>query len=124
MYGSDSNFIITETPVVRALPLPRDLENDYRDFGKEDKAKILMLLVNEHRSIVRADQETLTKMFGLFQQLLEDDGLERVKSHHEWPAAEADMKAYETWMIIEAVHTTNIANVTPGEALYNAISSF
>ena len=124
VYGVAANLITTGERLVRQQPTARLIAAEYADFGAEHRSKILISLISEHRALLRSDQETFAKMFGLFLQLLEDDGLERVKAHSHWPEAEAGMLAYEGWQIIESTHTTHISNVSPGEAIYNSFHRF
>ena len=123
-HGIVSNFITTGRRVVRTAPSARQIAIDYKDISEEERSKVTLSMHGDFRAQLRADADTLTKLFGLFQQLLEDEGLERVKSHTGWADAQDTCDAFLEWVIIEACHTTHICNVSTGEALYNALQRF
>lgn len=123
-YGDVSTFITTGVRVVRPAPTPARIALDYPGFGATDRTRILLSLMSDYRSQERDDKSASTKMFGLFQQVMEDEGLERVKANAGWAAAVAGTLAFEEWVIMSSVHTTHISNVAPGEALYNAMSRY
>ena len=123
-YGEVANFITTGVPIVRPTPTAEFILANYPDFGGADRGKILLSLLADHRTQVRLDGDAYSKMFGLFLQLNEDDGTERIKSHADWPATAAALSAPWLWRIMSVVHTTHINNVSAGEALYNAMSRY
>lgn len=123
-HGIVSNFITTGRRVVRTPPSARQIALDYKDISEEDRSKVTLSMHGDFRAQLRADADTSTKLFGLFQQLLEDEGLERVKSHAGWTEAQDTCDAFLEWTIIEACHTTHISNVSIGEGLYNALHRF
>ena len=123
-YGEVSNFLSTGAAIVRAAPTAEEIAVNYAGFGAGDRGKILLSLMGDYRAQIKSDADASVKMFGLFLQLNEDDGVERIKSHADWAAAAAAISAFLLWRIMSAVHTTHISNITAGEALYNAMSRF
>ena len=82
-FGNVAIFLTTGVQIVRDKPTPVRVLREYPDiegYTNNSRSKMLLSLQSEYRTQLRVDDDASAKMFGLFQQLLEDEGTERVRS--------------------------------------------
>jgi hypothetical protein len=127
-FGPVATFLETGQRYSRPKPTPASVLREFRTasgWTDRDRKRILLTRLSESDRQDEKDRESLQKMFGLFLQLLEDDGRDRVENHEDWNSAYINFDAFLLGNIIHTVHTARIySGISEREARSTAMDKF
>ncbi len=127
-FGPPASFLQTGERYTRAKPTLDQVKDELsKDDGWTDRdhRRVLLSKLAEHEKSCEKDRDSNQKMFGLFLQVLEDDGRDRVENHDDWNEAYVSFDVFALAQIVHSVHTVRInSGISLREARATALEKF
>ena len=127
-FGPPASFLQTGDRYIRPRPTVNEVIEELPDdegWNEGDRKRVLLTRLAEYEKMIERDKEASQKMFGLFLQVLEEDGRDRVENHPEWNETYTDFDVFQLAEIIHATHAVRInTGISLREARATALEKF
>ena len=119
-YGRIGKFVLSGTRYVRVAPQHADIVNDLPQATAAQVNDVLKSAYAEHFKMVARDAEHYAEMFGLMQQVISVEGMDKVKADTGYAAAREADDPVALLTIVKKVHSICVGQMTSAQAIWAA----
>ena len=120
-YGRVGKFVLTGERFVRAAPTLEEIQQQFPDVHGNAQLNAILATANaEHFKKIKNDEEKYAEMFGLIQQVISVDGMDKVKADAAYAAARDNDDPLALLVIVRRVHSLQVGHMTQAQAVWAA----